>query len=69
MLPGWLLFLVSASYVGLLFGIAHYGDRASAFGRRPAQQPLIYSLALGVYCTSWTFYGAVGRAADSGWDF
>ena len=69
MLPGWLLFLVSASYVGLLFGIAHYGDRVSAFGRTPAQQPLIYSLALGVYCTSWTFYGAVGRAADSGWDF
>jgi Na+/proline symporter/signal transduction histidine kinase len=69
MLPGWLLFLVSASYVGLLFGIAHYGDRVSAFGRAPAQQPLIYSLALGVYCTSWTFYGAVGRAAASGWDF
>ncbi|ROH92161.1 response regulator [Stagnimonas aquatica] len=64
-----MLFLVSASYVGLLFGIAHYGDRVSAFGRTPAQQPLIYSLALGVYCTSWTFYGAVGRAADSGWDF
>ena len=29
----------------------------------------MYSLALGVYCTSWTFYGAVGRAANSGWDF
>ena len=69
MLQGWSLFLVSAAYVALLFGIAHYGDRARAFGRAPAHQPWIYSLALGVYCTSWTFYGAVGRTAASGWDF
>ncbi len=69
MLQGWSLFLISAAYLALLFGIAHYGDRATGFGRAPAQQPWIYSLALGVYCTSWTFYGAVGRSAASGWDF
>lgn len=69
MLQGWSLFLVSAAYVALLFGIAHYGDRVRAFGRVPAHQPWIYSLALGVYCTSWTFYGAVGRTVASGWDF
>lgn len=73
MLPGWALFLISAGYVALLFGIAHWGDvrhaRAQAAGRAPWGQPWVYSLALGVYCTSWTFYGAVGRAAASGWDF
>ena len=69
MLTGWALFLVSASYVGLLFAIAWYGDRLAAQGRLARHQPWIYSLALGVYCTSWTFYGAVGRAASSGWDF
>ncbi len=42
---------------------------ASASARLPARKPWIYSLALGVYCTSWTFYGAVGRAVESGWDF
>ena len=73
MLPGWALFLISAAYVGLLFGIAHHGDRTHALavraGRLSRVQPWVYSLALGVYCTSWTFYGAVGRAAGSGWDF
>ena len=73
MLPSWALFLISAGYVALLFGIAHHGDRRHARaleqGRAPRFQPWVYSLALGVYCTSWTFYGAVGRAAASGWDF
>ena len=69
MLHGWTLFLISVAYVALLFGVAEYGDRRMRRlgGRRRA--PLIYSLALGVYCTSWTFYGAVGRAVESGWDF
>lgn len=65
----WVLFLISAIYVALLFGIAYYGDRRVARGRGQPRLPWIYSLALGVYCTSWTFYGAVGRAVESGWDF
>ena len=73
MLPGWTLLLISAGYVALLFGVAHHGDRRHALaleqGHQPRLQPWVYSLALGVYCTSWTFYGAVGRAATSGWDF
>jgi Na+/proline symporter len=66
---GWLLLVISAAYVGLLFAIAWWGDRRAARAGPPRPRPLIYSLALAVYCTSWTFYGAVGRAADSGWDF
>jgi Na+/proline symporter/signal transduction histidine kinase/ActR/RegA family two-component response regulator len=68
-LPSWLLFLISSGYVGLLFAIAYWGDRRAE--RQPAAQPKpwTYSLALAVYCTSWTFYGAVGRAAENGWDF
>ncbi len=34
-----------------------------------AQRPYIYGLALGVYCTSWTFYGAVGSAVREGWGY
>jgi Na+/proline symporter/signal transduction histidine kinase len=69
MLQGWALFLVSALYVALLFAVAYWGDRRVARGLTPARKPWVYSLALGVYCTSWTFYGAVGRAVESGWDF
>jgi Na+/proline symporter/signal transduction histidine kinase/PAS domain-containing protein len=69
MLHGWALFLVSALYVALLFAVAYWGDRRVARGLAPARKPWVYSLALGVYCTSWTFYGAVGRAVESGWDF
>ncbi|NEK75200.1 MAG: hypothetical protein G3W62_20995, partial [Xanthomonas euvesicatoria] len=28
--------------------------------------PAVYSLALAVYCSSWTFYGAVGSAVRNG---
>lgn len=69
MLPSWLLFLSSAAYVGLLFGIAFYGDRRARITGTPLRKRWIYSLTLGVYCTSWTFYGAVGRAWGGGWDF
>ena len=63
-----LLIAVSLAYVGLLFAVAWWGDRLAPGGGRLPGQPLIYSLSLAVYCTSWTFYGAVGQAAASGWD-
>jgi PAS domain S-box-containing protein len=63
------LLLLSVGYVGLLFLIAWWGDRlATRLGQLPGQS-MIYSLSLAVYCTSWTFYGAVGQAATSGWDY
>jgi Na+/proline symporter/CheY-like chemotaxis protein len=68
-LSSGILLLISVAYVGLLFAVAYFGDRRVAQRGAPAAKPWVYSLALGVYCTSWTFYGAVGRAAESGWDF
>lgn len=66
MIPGWLLLLVSLSYLGLLFVVAYMGDRRPLYPRQPRLRPVIYSLALAVYCSSWTFYGAVGTAARDG---
>lgn len=63
---GWLLLLVALLYVGLLFVVAYMGDRRPLYPRQPRLRPIIYSLALAVYCSSWTFYGAVGTAARSG---
>ena len=65
-IAGWLLLLVSLLYVGMLFAIAYVGDRRPLYPRQPKLRPLVYSLALAVYCSSWTFYGAVGTAAVSG---
>src|ERR1700754_4404866 len=50
----------------MLFAIAYVGDRRPLYPRQPKLRPLVYSLALAVYCSSWTFYGAVGTAARSG---
>ncbi len=69
MIPGWVLLLVSLGYVGVLFAVAYLGDLRGATPRWRWARPLIYSLALAVYCSSWTFYGAVGTAARTGLGF
>ncbi len=63
-----LLALASLLYVGLLFFIAWHGDRVGS-APTSAKSHLIYSLSLAVYCSSWTFFGAVGTASSRGWDF
>src|SRR5690606_28475358 len=60
---------VSFAYLGLLFAIAYYGDKRADAGRSIIAHPTIYALSLAVYCTPWTFYGRVGRAATSGIGF
>ena len=69
MFADWVLLLVSLAYLGVLFTIAYYGDRRAAAWPGPAKEPVIYALSLAIYCTSWTFYGGVGRAVSSGMDF
>src|SRR5216684_4827968 len=49
--------------------IASFGDKRADAGRSIIANPYIYALSLAVYCTSWTFYGSVGRAATSGIGF
>ena len=66
MIPSWILLLISALYVGLLFAVAGYGERRVMPVR---MRQAIYALALAVYCSSWTFYGAVGTAARTGLGF
>ncbi|MEO0916008.1 MAG: ATP-binding protein, partial [Pseudomonadota bacterium] len=65
-----LLVLVCASYVMVLFAVAFWADKRAAAGRGAwLNSPLIYTLSLSIYCTAWTFYGAVGYAARSGMEF
>lgn len=62
-------------YICVLFAVAWYadrevGDRPSTLRRyldRPGARGVVYALSLAVYCSSWTFYGAVGSATESAW--
>jgi signal transduction histidine kinase/Na+/proline symporter len=64
----WLTFW-SIAYLLVLFLIANWAEKRSAKGRSLVSNPYVYSLSLAVYCTAWTFYGSVGRAAEKGVDF
>ena len=62
--------LAAMLYVALMFLLAHAADRAAARGRwRWMDRPVIYTLSLSIYCSAWTFYGAVGYATRSGLEF
>jgi Na+/proline symporter/signal transduction histidine kinase len=69
MLQGWIVIAVALGYIGLLFVIASYGDRTRRYGRQSGSRRFIYPLSLAIYCTSWTFFGSVGLASRTGFDF
>ncbi|QTP59444.1 histidine kinase [Billgrantia antri] len=60
---------VAFGYLALLFVIAAWGDRRAEQGRSVIGSPTVYALSIAVYCTAWTFYGSVGRAAVYGPSF
>ncbi|MFK7761819.1 MAG: ATP-binding protein [Roseobacter sp.] len=66
-----LLIAVCLGYVVLLFAIAFMAERAAVRGQGSwlLKSPLVYTLSLSIYCTAWTFYGAVGNAARSGLEY
>ncbi len=64
------LILVCLGYVAFLFLVAFAAERLASRGRGAwLRSPLVYTLSLSIYCTAWTFYGAVGYAARSGLEF
>lgn len=67
-MPAWLIITSVALYMAILFWMAWRRDQEAA---QPGfvQNPIIYALGIAVYCTSWTFFGAVGTASSSGWDY
>ncbi|MBB3232056.1 sensor histidine kinase [Halomonas stenophila] len=60
---------IAFGYLALLFVIAAWGDRRAEQGRSLIGSPTVYALSIAVYCTAWTFYGSVGRAAQTGPSF
>ncbi|MEM9821147.1 MAG: sensor histidine kinase [Bacteroidota bacterium] len=60
------ILLSSLGYLLLLFGIAFFANKKAKEGKSIVNNPYTYALSLAVYCTAWTFYGSVGKAASSG---
>jgi Na+/proline symporter/signal transduction histidine kinase/ActR/RegA family two-component response regulator len=69
MIDGWSVVALALGYVGILFAIAWFGDRRLRVRKGGDGRPLIFALSIAVYCTSWTFFGSVGLAAKTGYDF
>ena len=61
--------LSAVAYVTLLFAVAALGDRRAAKRAGGEPRPYIYALSLAIYCTSWTFFGSVGLAAERNLEF
>jgi hypothetical protein len=68
LLSGWFIALLATAYLAVLFAVARYGDARADAGKSIISAN-VYALSLAVYCTSWTFYGSVGRATSSGLSF
>ncbi|MGZ5184006.1 MAG: ATP-binding protein [Caldimonas sp.] len=66
MLSAPLVVGASFAYLLLLFAVAAYGDSRSRQGRSIIGNAWVYALSMAVYCTAWTYFGSVGRAASAG---
>lgn len=68
-MSAWIITCLALLYIGLIFAVADWGERHANGPLMQRYQGLVYSLALAVYCTSWTYFGAVGTAVNLGWDY
>ncbi|WP_418139296.1 NahK/ErcS family hybrid sensor histidine kinase/response regulator [Oceanimonas smirnovii] len=69
MMQGWTVINIALAYLGVLFLLAWLGDRPRMGNLVRRMRPMLYSLSLAVYCTSWSFFGTVGQASTDGWTF
>ncbi len=65
----WIAILSALTYLCLLFGVAYYAEYRLKKGKSIINNPYVYALSLGVYCTAWTYYGSVGQASNRGIEF
>lgn len=66
MLSPLLVITVSFIYLFILFSVAYFGDKRAESNQSIIASPWVYALSMAVYCTAWTYFGSVGRAASSG---
>ena len=65
----WIASICALVYLCVLFGVAYYAEYRLKKGKSIINNPYVYSLSLGVFCTAWTYYGSVGQASSRGIEF
>lgn len=68
-MPASVVIFSSFAYLALLFVIAWWGEKRAKQGKSLVNNPYVYALSFTVFCTAWTYYGSVGRAATHGLTF
>jgi Na+/proline symporter/signal transduction histidine kinase/ActR/RegA family two-component response regulator len=65
----WIAAIVAIAYGAILFWLAAKIEKNGAPPWMERRWGIVYALSLGVYCTSWSFYGGVGTAVTAGWNY
>ncbi len=63
------ILLSSFCYIGLIFYVGWRVNQNLKFKKQNLYGRIIYTLSIGVYCSAWTYYGAVGMAYRSGLEY
>ncbi|MDD5456637.1 MAG: diguanylate cyclase, partial [Candidatus Margulisbacteria bacterium] len=66
MISQFIVLIFFLVYLSVLFIIAVQTERGSSILKKLSNSPIIYTLSIAVFCTTWTYYGSVGKAATSG---
>lgn len=64
MFTGSVLGLILVLFLAILFIVALLGEKLTL---SDTARHIIYSLALGIHCTTWAMFGTVSQAAHYGW--
>ncbi|GLB49139.1 ATP-binding protein [Neptunitalea lumnitzerae] len=63
----YILITIIITYLVMLFFIAFWAEKNAK--SKWINNPIVYTLSLGVFCSAWTYYGSVGVAATEGATF
>ncbi|MEL7146085.1 MAG: histidine kinase, partial [Bacteroidota bacterium] len=63
------MILIILLYLALLFAVAWWVQKSIKPGSPWVANRWIYALSLSVYCTTWAYYGSVGKASNDGISF
>lgn len=62
-----IIIIILLLYLALLFFTAQWAEKKE--NSKWTSNAFVYSLSLAVYCTTWTYYGSIGVAANSGLNY
>jgi sigma-B regulation protein RsbU (phosphoserine phosphatase) len=64
-----IILIITILYLLFLLLIAFVSEKIYGKKKKILDNPYVYALTLAAYCSTWSFYGSIDRAATSGIDF